>query len=218
MLTQIYEVATPEEAEAISAIGVDHIGVLVGDGAFPRELPVRKASAVMKMIRPPSVLSALFLSADVRLIEWMARELDAPIVHLGASSELLTPDLVLALRKSLPKTKFMRSVPVTGPDAVAAAQAYDGLVDWILLDSHRIGDLQIGAQGVTHDWDISRKIVESVRTPVILAGGLGPDNVNEAIRAVRPAGVDSKTRTDQEGTHSKDLRKVEAFYRAATCG
>lgn len=57
-----YEVATPEEAEAISAIGVDHIGVLVGDGAFPRELPVRKASAVMKMIRPPSVLSALFLS------------------------------------------------------------------------------------------------------------------------------------------------------------
>lgn len=84
MLTQIYEVATPEEAEAISAIGVDHIGVLVGDGAFPRELPVRKASAVMKMIRPPSVLSALFLSADVPLIEWMARELDAPIVHLGA--------------------------------------------------------------------------------------------------------------------------------------
>ncbi|MGY4498672.1 phosphoribosylanthranilate isomerase [Bradyrhizobium sp. GM24.11] len=218
MLTQIYEVATPEEAEAISAIGVDHIGVLVGDGAFPRELPVRKASAVMKMIRPPSVLSALFLSADVPLIERMARELDAPIVHLGASSELLTPDLVLALRKSLPKTKFMRSVPVTGPDAVAVAQAYDGLVDWILLDSHRIGDLQIGAQGVTHDWGISRKIVESVRTPVILAGGLGPDNVNEAIRAVRPAGVDSKTGTDQEGTHSKDLWKVEAFYRAATCG
>jgi pyridoxal biosynthesis lyase PdxS len=51
MLTQIYEVATPAEAEAISAIGVDHVGVLVGDGAFPRELSVQKASAVMKMIR-----------------------------------------------------------------------------------------------------------------------------------------------------------------------
>jgi phosphoribosylanthranilate isomerase len=218
MLTQIYEVATPAEAEAISEIGVDHVGVLVGDGVFPRELPVQKASAVMKRIRAPSVLSALFLAADVALIERMAGELDPPIVHLGASSELLTPDVVMALRKSLPKSKFMRSVPVTGPEAVGVAQAYDGIVDWILLDSHRTGDLQIGAQGVTHDWRISRKIVETVRTPVILAGGLGPDNVKEAIRLVRPAGVDSKTRTDQEGTHSKDLGKVEAFYRAARSG
>ncbi|GLR86349.1 phosphoribosylanthranilate isomerase [Bradyrhizobium iriomotense] len=218
MLTQIYEVATPTEAEAISAIGVDHIGVLVGDGTFPRELPVQKASAVMRMVRAPSVVSALFLSSDVAVIERMARELDPPIVHLGASSELLTPDLVVALRKSLPRSKFMRSVAVTGPEAVGLAQAYDGVVDWILLDSHRAGDAQIGAQGVTHDWSISRRIVASVRTPVILAGGLGPDNVKEAIRSVRPAGVDSKTRTDQEVTHAKDLAKVEAFYRAATSG
>src|SRR6516164_7357583 len=112
----------------------------------------------------------------------------------------------------------MRSVPVTGPYAVSAAQAYDGIVDWILLDSHRTGDVQIGAQGVTHDWSISRKIVETVRTPVILAGGLGPHNVREAIRSVQPAGVDSKTKTDREGTHSKDLAKVEAFYRAANSG
>jgi phosphoribosylanthranilate isomerase len=218
MLTQIYEVATPAEAEAISAIGVDHVGVLVGDGTFPRELPTQKASAVMKMIRAPSILSALFLSADVALIGRMAGELDPPIVHLGASCELLTPDLVVTLRRSLPKTKFMRSVPVTGPEAVGIAQAYDGLVDWILLDSHRAGDAQIGAQGVPHDWRISRVIVNGVRTPVILAGGLGPDNVKEAIRSVQPAGVDSKTRTDMEGTHAKDLGRVEAFYRAAKSG
>ncbi|WP_407116664.1 hypothetical protein [Bradyrhizobium sp. LMG 9283] len=98
MLTQIYEVATPAEAEAISAIGVDHIGVLVGDGAFPRELPVHKAAAIMKAIRAPSVLSALFLSADVGLIERMARELEPPIVHLGASNELLPPDPALSIR------------------------------------------------------------------------------------------------------------------------
>ncbi|QOZ35357.1 phosphoribosylanthranilate isomerase [Bradyrhizobium sp. CCBAU 53421] len=218
MLTQIYEVVTPSEAEAISAIGVDHVGVLVGDGAFPRELPVHKAAAVMKAIRAPSVLSALFLSADVVLIERMVRELDPPIVHLGASNELITPDHVMALRKSLPTTKFMRSIPVTGPAAVDLARTYDGIVEWLLLDSHRIGDIQIGAQGVTHDWSISRTIVESVRTPVILAGGLGPDNVKEAIRSVQPAGVDSKTKTDREGTHSKDLAKVRAFYRAAQSG
>lgn len=53
---------------------------------------------------------------------------------------------------------------------------------------------------------------------MILAGGLGPDNVQEAIRSVQPAGVDSKTKTDSEGTHSKDLVKVEAFHRAAKSG
>lgn len=218
MLTQIYEVATPDEADAISAIGVDHVGVLVGDGAFPRELPVSQVAAVMEAIRAPSVPSALFLSADVALIERMARELNPPIVHFGASNELLTPAHVMALRKSLPNIKFMRSVPVTGPEALQVAHAYDGIVEWILLDSHRAGDPQIGAQGVTHDWSISRRIVETVRTPVILAGGLGPDNVQEAIRSVQPAGVDSKTKTDSEATHSKDLVKVEAFYRAAKSG
>jgi len=218
MITQIYEVATAAEAEAISAIGVDHVGVLVGDGAFPRELSVQKASVVVRVIRPPSVLSALFLSADLGLIERLAWELDPPIVHLGASPELLTPNLVMDLRKSLTKPEFMRSVPVVGPEAIGLAQAYDGIVDWILLDSHREGDVQIGALGVTHDWSISRRILETVRTPVILAGGLGPDNVQEAIRSVRPAGVDSKTKTDQEGTHSKDLRKVKAFYHAAASG
>lgn len=215
MLTQIYEISSAAEARAISAIGVDHIGVLVGHGAFPRELPVEQAVAIKAAIAAPSRMVALFLSADIEVIEPMARELDPFCIHLGASIELLRPDKVALLRKALPGVTFMRSVPVTGPEAVAIAQSYDGLVDWLLLDSHRAGDSQIGALGVTHDWSISRAIVSAVRTPVILAGGLGPDNVAEAIRTVRPAGVDSKTRTDRAGTHAKDIAKVEAFHQAA---
>ena len=49
----------------------------------------------------------------------------------------------------------------------------------------------------------------------VSAGGLGPDNVAEAIRIVRPAGVDSKTKTDIGDTHAKDLEKVRLFVRAA---
>jgi len=87
--------------------------------------------------------------------------------------------------------------------------------DFLLLDSHRASDRQIGALGVTHDWRISRRIVARVRVPVILAGGLGPDNVADAIRAVRPAGVDSKTKTDRDGSHVKDLDCVRRFHAAA---
>jgi phosphoribosylanthranilate isomerase len=98
---------------------------------------------------------------------------------------------------------------------IAIAQSYETVADFLLLDSHRLSDKQIGALGVTHDWNISRRIVELVKIPVILAGGLGPDNVSEAIKMVRPAGVDSKTRTDKEGSHAKDLDLVRRFVEAA---
>ena len=99
--------------------------------------------------------------------------------------------------------------------SIAIACDYDKIVDFLLLDSHQPSDRQIGALGVTHDWTISRRIVQLVRTPVILAGGLGPENVAEAILAVRPAGVDSKTKTDQTGSHRKDLDRVRRFYETA---
>jgi len=54
-----YEISTIEEAAAISAIGVDHVGVLVGDGRFPRELPIKAASDIGAAINPPSKFSAL---------------------------------------------------------------------------------------------------------------------------------------------------------------
>jgi phosphoribosylanthranilate isomerase len=82
----------------------------------------------------------------------------------------------------------------------------------LLLDSHRPGDAQIGALGVTHSWELDRKIVETLRIPVLIAGGLGPNNVVDAIRAVRPAGVDSTTKTDKgDSSHTKDLEKVRLF-------
>jgi phosphoribosylanthranilate isomerase len=77
----------------------------------------------------------------------------------------------------------MRSIPVVGEASIDIARRYEGIADFLLLDSHRESDRQIGALGLTHDWNISRRIVELVRTPVILAGVLGPDNVAEAFLA-----------------------------------
>ena len=155
LLTQVYEVSTPEEARSISAIGVDHIGVLVGDGQFPRELSISAAAKVAVAIQPPSNLSALFLTADISLIERWARELQPAIVHLGAASELLSPEDVALLKQKLPGSRIMRSVPVTGEESLGIARSYDGVADFLLLDSHRASDRQIGALGLTHDWKIS---------------------------------------------------------------
>jgi len=215
MLTQIYEVSTPAEAEGISAIGVDHIGVLIGDGRFPREQPLAKAKDIAAAIVAPSKLSALFLSDDVALIEDWAHELHAPIVHLGAAPHLLSSSRVAELKRRLPGSLIMRSVPVLGEESIAMAKDYEAIADFLLLDSYRPADQQIGALGITHDWSISRRIVEVARVPVILAGGLGPGNVADAIRMVRPAGVDSKTKTDRQGSHAKDIERVRRFHELA---
>jgi phosphoribosylanthranilate isomerase len=216
MLVQIYEIATPDEARAVASLGVDHVGVLVGDGRFPRELPAEKARNVISAIVAPAKASVLMLAADLPLIETVAAALHPPILHLGAAPELLGALDVARLKARLPSIRFMRSIPVVGPESVDMARSYDGIADLLLLDSHEPGDRQVGALGRTHDWAISRQIVESVGVPVILAGGLGPDNVAAAIAAVRPAGVDSKTLTDRDdGSHRKDLQRVREFVRVA---
>jgi len=76
----------------------------------------------------------------------------------------------------------------------------------------------VGAAGVTHDWSIDREIVNRVPIPVILAGGLGPDNVEEAIRAVNPFGVDSLTKTSVKENGKllhKDIELVRQFCERA---
>ena len=216
MLVQIYEVSSPEEAKALAGLGVDHIGVLVGDGAFPRERTIDDARLIFSAIPSSSKGLALLLSSDVRLIKRVISELKPAIVHLGASTDLLTPSTVRDLKKQCDPVTVMRSIPVVCDESIAIAESYDGIADLLLLDSHRPGDTQIGALGITHSWELDRKIVEFVHIPVLIAGGLGPDNVVDAIRAVQPAGVDSKTKTDKDdGSHSKDLQKIRRFVARA---
>jgi phosphoribosylanthranilate isomerase len=74
-----------------------------------------------------------------------------------------------------------------------------------------------GATGKTHDWEISRRIVEFSDRPVILAGGLTPDNVRMAILKVKPAGVDAHTGVEDTAGR-KSRKKVERFVSEARLG
>lgn len=215
MIVQIYETRSGAEARALSACGVDHIGVLVGFGVFPRELDPAAARAVFAACPAGVMRVALSLSADLETIGRVIAETRPDIVHLGAAAELLSAAMTATLKTRHPSCRIMRSIPVIDAQSIALARAYQGIADFLLLDSHRPGDIQIGAQGRTHDWAISRRIAGTVAVPAILAGGLGPDTVAEAIRAVRPAGVDSKTLTDRADGAGKDLNRVARFVTAA---
>jgi phosphoribosylanthranilate isomerase len=137
------------------------------------------------------------------------------IVHLGTVPEALGPEAVVALKPRFPGLQLMRTIPVIDEQSLRLAQQYDGLVDYLLLDTYQPGETQVGATGAPHDWDLSRRIVRSVRTPVILAGAWGPGTWPRRSAPWDPAGVDSKTHTDRDGGPFKDIEQVRAFVRIA---
>ncbi len=136
-------------------------------------------------------------------------------MHLGTSPGKLSLTDVIKLKQKFPDLKIMRTIPVVDVKSIKLAKQYEEVVDYLLLDTYEKKGAQLGVTGKTHNWEISRKIVNSVKIPVILAGGLGPDNVAKAIRKVKPAGVDSKTKTDKMGGHGKDMEKVKEFVKIA---
>lgn len=152
----------------------------------------------------------------------MVRAVKPHVLHLCPLKGAMTPDQVAALRAQIPDVQVMQAISVGGPEtqaeAIRDAQIFAPVSDYLILDTQAPEIPGIGASGKTHDWRISRAIVEAVSTPVILAGGLGPDNVGDAIRAVRPWGVDSLTHTNQplgDGRFRKDIERVRQFAQAA---
>lgn len=214
MITQIYETQSYDEAKNLVELGVDYVGVLVGiKDEYPGELSPERAVEVLRGVTGRAKKVVLSLSKNLNDIAIIISKTNPDILHLPAEPNDLLPADIQVIKNQFPNVKVMRTIPVGDEGCIELAKQYDGIADYLLLDSRRKSDSQIGATGETHDWNLSRKIVESVSIPVILAGGLGPDNLAEAIAKVRPFGVDSKSKTDKVGSREKDLEKVKEFVK-----
>lgn len=159
---------------------------------------------------PPGVATFLLTShCDADAILAQQRRCRVNTLQLCDSVE---PGCHANLRASLPGIALVQVIHVTGPESVDEAVSVAGNVDALLLDSgnQRLAVKELGGTGRTHDWRISRQIVEAVRVPVFLAGGLTPENVAAAMREVRPFGLDvcSGLRTDG----NLDAEKVRRFF------
>ena len=222
MLVQIYTSQTPAEARALATLGVDHIGLTPAQRGLPGEIDDATARQIRDAVAGKAIIVALSVEADLDEIARMANIVQPDILHLCGDIKVVTPAAVGELRdrfsRQIPEMKIMQAIPVVNAGAVDIAMAYQSVADYLILDSVSPDIDGIGAAGVTHDWHISREIVTRSRLPVILAGGLSAENVAEAIRAVRPWGVDSLTKTNRplgDGRFCKDLDRVRAFVTAA---
>lgn len=218
MKVQIYTMQTVDEARAVIAAGVDHVGVTPSERGLPGEISIALAREIVTAVQGQATTVALSVDSDPDAIIAMVRAVGPDVLHLCALEGTLSPQAVGALRARLPGIAIMQAIAVGGSDAVQMAQAYQDVSDYLILDTQAPDIDGIGASGATHDWSVSRAIVAAVRVPVILAGGLAPENVADAIRAVRPWAVDSLTHTNRPlpgGGFRKDIERVRAFAQAA---
>jgi phosphoribosylanthranilate isomerase len=216
VLTQIYGITTAEDAALVNALRPDHVGVVLDEG-IPTWDSVDAATlaAIRAELVDVRVVALSLSTARDRIL----RTVDAVRphwLHLARAAGGIDPDALARLRSALGDVRLMVTIPVRDEGALAAGARYASVADALLLDSAHPHTGVVGATGHTHDWSISRRVVAASPRPVILAGGLGPDNVADAIRATRPAGVDSETRTSRDDDRRrKDPERVRLFLERA---
>lgn len=127
--------------------------------------------------------------------------------------DALTEGTYREIREALPGVKLVQVIHVIDDGSVEEAKLIAQEVDALLLDSGNphLKVKELGGTGRTHDWSLSRKIREAVDIPIFLAGGLKPENVQDAIREVGPFGLDlcSGVRTNGH----LDEEKLKDFFR-----
>ena len=219
MIVQIYSVTSVVDALSLADLGVDHVGFVAGVyGEVKSELPFAQARVIADALRGKAKSSALTMSTDAAEILRMAEAVQPDIVHISTDTDAVDVSALRRLREALPpEIQLMKAIHVVGPESVGAALAFAPISDILLLDTKVEGLPGVGATGKTHDWGISRQIIEQVgnQADVILAGGLTPENVAAAIHATRPWGVDSFTGTNHPGGGRKDPSLVRRFVEQA---
>lgn len=248
---QIYEIQTPSEAEKLIRLGVDHIGsVILSQESW-------KVPVILDTIHAAHGAGArsslIPLFDDLETLSFMLDYYRPDIIHFceavtlengfcGRCERLVS--IQKSIKKRFPEIEIMRSIPIFQSgipdrgDTLKLARMFEPVSDYFLTDtlllktSGPIVDHQpvqgfVGITGQTCNWDVAAELVKSSQIPVILAGGISPDNVFDGILKVMPSGVDSCTGTNVTDVNGrsirfkKDLEKIKRFMdevrRAEVC-
>jgi len=205
-------------AEAHLAIeaGASALGLVSAMPSGPGVISEEQIAQIAASVPPPVATFLLTSKQDVNSIIEQQRRCRTNCVQL---CDCVSSGSLHELKRALPGVSIIQVVHVTGPESVEEAVGVASSVDAILLDSGNpsLAVKELGGTGRRHDWSVSKKIREQVGVPIFLAGGLKPENVGEAIAAVRPFGLDlcSGVRTDGKLDREK-LTRFFAGVRAAT--
>ena len=204
-MTRIKICGIMNRAELLQAAlaGADALGFIVEIESSRHRLSVKEAADLIKLVPLFTKSVAVIAPVDVESAVQMAGQTGADVLQVHGS--LSAADLTQL--KGRVAQKLVAALPATS--SLNEIRCYASSADAILLDTFSNGTL--GGTGAVHDWNKSAKIVEGLKVPVILAGGLNPCNVAAAIEMVRPYAVDASSGLETGG--KKDPQKIFSFVR-----
>jgi phosphoribosylanthranilate isomerase len=200
---KICGITSESDLELSVCAGADAVGFLVGlNYDSEDQLEPDRASQLIRKL--PPFVSSVLVTHKVNVDDILALCQRVPSTHLQLHGASAPADIPM-VRRAFPHLKIIKAVHVVDHSAIDAAKGAAGYADAVLLDSRTA--TRLGGTGKVHDWSISRAIVEALfPAPVVLAGGLNPNNVGDAILRVQPYGVDVNSGVSvTRGVKSRDL-------------
>jgi phosphoribosylanthranilate isomerase len=204
-------ISSVEEARLAVACGAPALGLVSEMPSGPGVIPDALIAEIAAQVPPPVATFLLTCRQD-------AGEIIAQHRHCRTSTLQLVDYVPVPqlkrLREELPGIKVVQVIHITGPESVEEALVSAPWVDALLLDSgnQKLPVKELGGTGRTHDWTLSRQIVERAGRPVFLAGGLKRDNIVDAVLSVRPFGLDLCSGVRTNG--ALDEAKLAGFFEA----
>jgi phosphoribosylanthranilate isomerase len=205
-------ISSEEEAKIAIQFGASALGLVgkmpSGPGVIPDDLIFR----IVKTIPPP--IGTFLLTSETNPQEIIAqhRNTRTNTIQIVDSVRINSYGVI---RESIPSIKLVQVIHVIDSSSVDEAIEISEKVDAILLDSGNpnLKVKELGGTGRTHNWKLSRKIRDSIKIPVFLAGGINASNVKQAINEVEPFGIDlcNGVRTNAK----LDVKKLEQFMNCA---
>ncbi|MEM2972270.1 MAG: phosphoribosylanthranilate isomerase [Candidatus Bathyarchaeia archaeon] len=207
---KICGITNEEDLRMVCNMGADAVGFVVGVPSSPRNLTMEKAEKLVRLVPVfvKSVVVTVPKTIEDVLIVYERLKPNAIQIHGEETPNAKT------LQEKMLGTSLIRAVSVKSRETVDKVAAEETkFFDAVLLDSY--SPRKYGGTGMVHNWELSKKVREAIHPkPLILAGGLTPENVKDAIQTVKPYAVDVSTGVESK-PGVKDPEKVEAFIKNA---
>ena len=206
MRVKVCGITSLEEAELCVNAGADALGFLVGITHLAEDkIDKEDARDIIKRIPPYISTVAVTHLIDADEVIKLCRFLSVSTVQIHNS---MSVSEIKKIREKLPATKIIKTFHIDSHLSMDELSRYVGIADAFLLDTRT--ETRLGGTGLTHDWNVSSEIVRTVDAPFILAGGLTPKNLKDALQTVFPLfGVDVNSGVETNG--KKDFEKVKDF-------
>lgn len=204
-------IASAEEAKAAVSAGADALGLVARMPSGPGPMADELIAALTAIVPPPVATFLLTSETTAEAISAHVRATNPSTVQIVSH---ISETEAARLAEIEPHVRRVQVIHVEGPEALGMIQVYGPHVHAFLLDSGRpsAAVAELGGTGRVHDWEISAAFVQASDKPVFLAGGLSAANVADAVRKVRPYGLDLCSGARTGGR--LDTAKLTAFVQA----